>query len=221
MRKLFKFIIILQFIVLFISNCNILNNNVKTGYVIIGAKFPEKTFNVKKIPDATNIIKLEINSKGLPNGLFFELTKDKPTVKFPAPEGDTIATANAYDINNKFLAYGFSAFFVKPYINNKVEIEMIEVEGANGNTSSPIPSTIETPNVTPTPSDNGSGIIGTASPIPQNSSSPTVTISPTPTTTPSAENNGGGSGSSSTQPKVNTNINVITSTPIPSGITIQ
>lgn len=221
MRKLFKFIIILQFIVLFISNCNILNNNVKTGYVIIGAKFPEKTFNVKKIPDATNIIKLEINSKGLPNGLFFELTKDTPTVKFPAPEGDTIATANAYDINNKLLAYGFSAFFVKPYINNKVEIEMIEVEGANGNPSSPIPSTIETPNVIPTPSDNGSGVIGTTSPIPQNSSSPTVTISPTPTTSPSTENNGGGSGSSSNQPKVNTNINVITSTPIPSGITIQ
>lgn len=221
MRKLFKFIIILQFIVLFISNCNILNNNVKTGYVIIGAKFPEKTFNVKKIPDATNIIKLEINSKGLPNGLFFELTKDKPTVKFPAPEGDTIATANAYDIDNKLLAYGFSAFFVKPYINNKVEIEMIEVEGANGNPSSPIPSIIETPNVTPTPSDHGSGVIGTTSPIPQNSSSPTVTISPTPTISPSTENNGGGSGSSSNQPKVNTNINVITSTPIPSGITIQ
>lgn len=222
MKKIFRFIIILQLTMLFISNCNSLNNSVKNGYVIIGAKFPEKSFSVKKIPDATNIIKLEINSKDLPNSLFFELTKDKPSVKFPAPEGDTIATANAYDINNKLLAFGFSSFYVKPYINNKVEIELIEVDGQNGNQSSPIPSTITNPNITPTPSNNnGANVNGTASPIPQ--SSPSVIDSPnsTPSPTTSPETNGNGGVNTSPQQKANVNINVITSTPIPSGITVQ
>lgn len=225
MKKIFRFIIILQLTILFISNCNVLNNNVKNGYVIIGAKFPEKSFSIKKIPDTTNIIKLEVNSKDLPNGLFFELTKDKPSIKFQAPEGDTIATANAYDINNKLLAFGFASFYVKPYINNKVEIEMIEVEGQNGNQSSPTPtptpSTNPNPNVTPTPFNNGGDSNGTTSPIPQSSSSVLISPSSTPSPTTSPETNGNGGVNTSPQQKANVNINVITSTPIPSGITVQ
>ncbi|MEK7431993.1 MAG: hypothetical protein AABZ74_02585 [Cyanobacteriota bacterium] len=122
MKKILRFILLVQIFI--ISNCNIINNEIKVGYIIIGVKFPEKQFNVKKIPLTTNKIELELSGTYIPNTLKFILTPEIPKLKLITPSGNMNLKVNAFDINNKLLAQTISVFYVKPYIHNIVEMEL-------------------------------------------------------------------------------------------------
>lgn len=218
MKKVLKLSAFLQGLVtLFIlNNCsNIINTQKNTGYITIIAKFSEKQFNIKTIPESTNKIKLILNGNGITKPMHFDLTKEKPSIRFESPNGDKIISAIAIDDKNTPLAIGLTGFYVKENQNNKVELSLIEFI-KNGEGLNPSPTPIPSSSIQPSsnPSVNFS-----SSPIP--SSSPSTSPTPLETISPSPYENENGGSSSTNSPRVNANINVITSTPIPSGITIQ
>lgn len=216
MKKVLKFSVFLQSLVtLFVlNNCSdITNTQRNTGYITIIAKFSEKQFNIKTIPESTNKIKLILNGNGIRTPMYFDLTKEKPSIRFESPNGDKIISAIAIDDKNTPLAIGITGLYVKEYQNNRVELNLIEFiknsEGLN-------PSPTAIPNSSIQPSSNPSV---STSPIPSSSTSASPTPLESISPSPSQHENGGSS--STNAPRVNANINVITSTPIPSGITIQ
>lgn len=240
----FKLLLLSSFLLLpVISNCTGVNsayqNTNNSGYVMASVKFPQKGFNIKKIPDKTALILVRISGDGIDakRPLSVDLYRDNPTRIISAvPQGDKEVRANAFDVNGNLLASGRNTVKIIAQKLAKVEIELEELKPNTDNTEDPDdveakPSTSPTPVVSPTPNE---GSIE-PSPIPTPKDEPCivkVSLSDMPlssslelaieeagceilypTATPTPTPNGGG-GSSSTSNSINTNVTVVDGNPI-------
>lgn len=240
----FKLLLLSSFLLLpVISNCtgvnSAYNNTNNSGYVMASVKFPQKGFNIKKIPDKTALILVRISGEGIDNKrpLSVDLYRDNPTRIISAvPQGDKEVRANAFDVNGNLLASGKNTVKVIAEKLTRVEVELEELKPNSDNNDDPDdvtkPSTSPTPIVSPTP--NGGSIEPSPIATPKDepcivkvslsdmplSSSLELAIEEAgckilyPTATPTPTPNGGGGGSSSTSNSINANVTVVDGNPI-------
>lgn len=211
MKKNLKFIIFLQAIAIFITSCNIIivnPNNKDEGLLVIEVKFIEESFGIKMIPSETEKINIEISGECLKNKMVLTTSYKNPNVCINVAKGMKHISVKAI-YSNRIIAYGENSVFVYPCVKNRVKVNLINTSNCLKN---PVPIEINQPASTNTDitSSPTSSIITLPSVIPSTMA--------TATTTPSTDYL---KSSSTYYPNMNTQLNIITSTPIPSGVTVE
>lgn len=203
MKKIFKSLLLLSLCNILVDCTNYTNNN--EGYLNIGIKFPEKGFTVKKVPDATKLIYVQIIDENpevrpfesdISKPVNFNLTREYSKKLIGVIGGNKNIIAEAINAKNQVIGLARGKIHVIPKIHQSVTLEMFEVEPRPRGGGVPIATNIPvTP--TPTPSITGPGTPVTSFP---SSSNTNITVTPTPSSIASStntSNNGSSSNSGS------------------------
>lgn len=201
-------------------SCSIFGNS-DYGFVRASVKFPDRSFNIKVIPNNTDTILVKVSGEGLTEPILFELTRENTSKLLKnVPQGDKQVNASAIDPNGNIIAKGQNSVNVIAQQLNTVEVEL-KLNDKINNSPSPEPVNCQIQleekdlplpeNLAKAIQEAGCRIIPKPTPTPTQSASPEPTSSISSSPTPTQENNQNfGSGSTgSNSNNVNSNINII------------
>jgi len=105
-------------------SCSIFGNN-NYGFMRASVKFPDRSFNIKVIPDNTSIILVKVAGEGLTEPILFELNRNNTSKLLRnVPEGNKEVNASAFDDNGHVIAKGQNSVNVIAQQLNTVEVEL-------------------------------------------------------------------------------------------------